>query len=181
MISAIVTHLDGEARLSATLASLAPAAIDGLVREALVVDVGADEAVREAADDAGARLVSAASEAEGLAKACATARGTWLLILPAGVRLEARWEPAARRHIERYPSHGAWFALAVDADGIGARVSEAGAAVAAGWLGRPGPRQGLLINGQHARAALSGVTTLDHASLLRRVGPLRPLGVKALS
>jgi hypothetical protein len=181
MISAIVTHLDDARRLEASLAALAPAAIDGLVREALLVDVGAGEAIREAADDAGATLVPSNTEPEGLAAAGSAARGTWLLILPCGVRLEARWEPAARRHIERYPSHGAWFALAADADGLSARLAEAGAAVAAGWLGRPGPRQGLLLTRQHFTRALGGAVSIDHASLVRRVGPLRPLGVKALS
>ena len=41
MISAMITHLSDERRLAASLAALASAAIDGLVREALVVDVAA--------------------------------------------------------------------------------------------------------------------------------------------
>jgi hypothetical protein len=180
LISAIVTNASDPRRLEATLAALAPAAIDGLVREALVVDVGMTEAAREVAEDAGATLIPADNDAAGFAAAGLAARGTWLLILPSGVRLEARWEPAVRRHIERYPSHAAWFALAADADGLTARLAEAGAAVAAG-LGRPGPRQGLLMMRQHFTRALGGATAIDHASLVRRVGPLRPLGVKALS
>jgi hypothetical protein len=180
MISALITHLGDARRLEASLAALASAAIDGLVREALVVGVSAGEAAREVADDAGAQLVEAAGEAEGLAAAGALARGTWLLILPSGVRLQAGWESAARRHIERYPSHAAWFALAVDADGLGARVAEAGAAVA-GRLGRPEPRQGLLTTHQQFNRALGGGKAIDHTSLVRRLGPLRPLGVRALS
>jgi hypothetical protein len=180
MISAILTGALDARRLEATLACLAPAVIGGLVREALVVDVAAPDAVRAMSDEAGATLIAADNEAAGLAAAGSAARGTWLLILPSGVRLEARWEPAVRRHIERYPSHAAWFALAADADGLSARLSEAGAAAAARF-GRPGPRQGLLMMRQHFTRALGGAAAIDHASLVRRIGLLRPLGVKALS
>jgi hypothetical protein len=183
MISAVITHLGGQGRLAASLAALAPAAIDGLVREALVVDVGAGAAAREVADDAGARAIVAVGEAEGLAAACAAARGPWLLILPAGARLQSGWEAAARRHISRQPGRAGWFALAVDDDGPAARLSEVVAALAAGWFARPSARQGLLISRRLYDQAAGDAKVIDHKTLTRNLGPRRlcPLGVRALS
>jgi hypothetical protein len=183
MISAVITSLDDERRLTASLASLASAAVDGLVREAILVDLGADAAVREAADDAGARMLAAASAAEGLAAACAAARGPWILLLTCGVRLQSGWEHAARRHIERHPEQAGWFALALDADGVGARLGEALAAAGAGWLGRPQPRQGLLISRRLFERAAGQAGAVTHERLVRRLGGrgLRALGVRALS
>jgi hypothetical protein len=176
MISAVITHLDEDARLGATLASLVPAAIDGLVREALVVDAGAGEALLAVAEDAGAEAIRAAGEAEGLAAACGRARGPWILILPCGTRLQAGWEAAARRHIQRRADRAGWFALALDRDGPAARVAEFGAGLAAGWLGRPHLGQSLLVPQRLIGAAAS----LDHAGLIRRL-PFSPLGARALS
>lgn len=167
MISAVITALDHEAGLTATLAALAPAAIDGLVREALVVDVGAGEAVLACAEDAGARAIAAASEAEGLAAACAAARGPWLLILPCGARLETGWEACARRHVERHAGRAGWFTLAIDDDGVGARLAEAAAHVGAAWFRRPQARQGLLV----AQARFTGQAR----------GPFRGVGARVLS
>jgi hypothetical protein len=183
MISAVITRLGDERRLAASLAGLAPAAIDGLVREALVVDVGADEAVLEAADDAGARVIGAAGEAEGLAAACAAARGPWLLILPCGVRLQTGWEASARRHIERCADRAGWFTLALDAEGVGARLAEALAAIRAGWFGRPAAGQGLLISKRLFDRRVGQARAIDHAGLIRRLGSgaLRGLGARALN
>jgi hypothetical protein len=177
LISALLTDADEAPKLEASLAALAPAAIDGLVREALVVDVQAPEAVRDAAEEAGARLVAAPSPAAGLAIACTQARGPWLLVLVSGCRLQSGWEKAARAHIERHPRDAAWFDRAADGEGAGARLSEALGAVAAGWLGRPGPRHGLLIPARRVGA----VAELDHGALVRAAGRLRRLGVRLLS
>lgn len=155
MISAVITGLNDEARLSATLAALAPAAIDGFVREALVVDVGAGEDVLACAEDAGARAIAAVGEAEGLAAACAAAKGPWLMVLPCGARLESGWAAPARRHIERHAGKAGWFTLALDDDGAGARMAEAAANVGAAWFGRPQARQGLLVSqARFAKGAL---------------------------
>jgi len=75
MLTAIITDLRDEARLEATLAALAPAAIDGFVRQLLVIVEGADAAALALAEDAGADAV------DGFAGACAQARHPWLLIL----------------------------------------------------------------------------------------------------
>jgi hypothetical protein len=179
MLTAIITDLTDARRLSATLAALAPAAVDGLVREALLVDVGASAETREAAEDAGARLILASGEAEGLAAACAASRGAWLLVLPCGARLESRWEPAVRRHVERHPLQAGRFDLALDADGPSARVSEAFAKARAA-LGGPDPRAGLLTPQRLLAGALGGTGQARREGLGRRMGPIRSLGVRLL-
>lgn len=183
MISAVITGVGDEPRLTATLAALAPAAMGGMVREAIVVDAGAAPAAVAAAEDAGARLVSAADAAAGLAAACAAAKGPWLLILPSGARLESGWEARARRHIERHADRAGWFALALDDDRPGARLAEAAAAIGAAWLGRPQPRQGLLVAKPAYERALARARAADHARLVRALGgrALRPIGARALS
>jgi hypothetical protein len=183
MISVVLTRLDDERRLAASLASLAPAALDGLVREAIVVGVGAGKAVLEVAEDAGARVIAASDPASGLAAACAAARGPWLLILTSGVRLQIGWDAAVRRHIDRHADRAGWFTLALDSDGPAARLAEARAAIAAGWLARPDPRAGLLLSLRGYEAAVGEARAVDHAALVRRLGPrsLRGLGVRALS
>jgi hypothetical protein len=78
--------------LGALLTALVPAATDGLVREVLVV--GASGIAREIADDAGARL------ADDLCSAVSSAKGPWMVWLPAGAGLAAGWMEAMRVHVE---------------------------------------------------------------------------------
>ncbi len=140
MISAIVTSATSERSIAATLSSLTPAAVDGFVRELVVASAGGDKAALEIADDAGARIA-----AGGLGAAVALARHPWLLIVPAGVRLQIGWEGAARTHIRRYPDAAGWFQLNYAADGLAARLGEAWSNGQARWLGRPRAQHGLLI------------------------------------
>ncbi|MDR3506775.1 MAG: glycosyltransferase [Caulobacteraceae bacterium] len=163
MISVIVTTLNDERRLGATLAALTPAAIDGLVREVIVADAGSTDATLAMAEDSGARVLSGS-----VADAAAAARQPWLLILPAGTRLQMQWEPSVQSHIRRYPEAAGWFQLNFAADGFGARAAEALANGAARWLGRLRPQHGLLI-GARSWAQTGG-----------RGRGLRPLGARIL-
>lgn len=144
MISAIITTLNDQRRLGATLAALAPAAVDCLVREVIVADGGSTDATLELADEAGARVLAGRRD-RVLAEACAVARQPWLLVLPAGARLQVGWEAVVRGHIRRHPAAAGWFKLSLAEAGIGARVEEAWADIAARCLGRLRPEQGLLI------------------------------------
>ena len=142
MITAVITTFNDERRLGATLATLAPAPLDALVREVIIADAASTDDTLAVAEAVGARAIVG----EGaLDRACREARQPWLLILPAGARLELGWEVAARGHIRRQPAAGGWFRLSLADDGAAARLDEAWANFAARWLGRPRPRQGLLI------------------------------------
>ena len=82
-------------RLAGSLASLVPAVIEGLVSDAIIRDVAQNSAIRDVADQAGARLIAGTP-----AQAVAAARGSWLLLLEPGARLEPGWAGLVRRFIE---------------------------------------------------------------------------------
>lgn len=93
MISVLIETGEGdEERLARTLASLVPAAVDGVVREAIVVDAGRAGGLALVADHAGCRM------AASLAEAIETARGDWLLLLEPGARLLEGWSEVALAH-----------------------------------------------------------------------------------
>ncbi|HEY2659625.1 MAG TPA: hypothetical protein VGI79_07880 [Caulobacteraceae bacterium] len=148
MISAIVTALNDERGLAATLSCLTTAAVDGFVREVIVADGGTSAAVLEIAEDTGARWVRGPVDV-----ACPLAKQPWLLILPAGVRLQMGWEPAVRAHIKRHPETAGWFRLNYTADGLGPRLEEAWANGVAQVLARPRADHGLLISARQWAAS----------------------------
>ena len=144
MISAVILARSDEDALSLTLSALAPAAMDGLVREVIVIDDGSNERIAEVADEAGARRVIAGAAAD-LAIATASAKQPWLLILTAGARPQVGWESAARGHMSHFADRAGRFRLSLAAPGVMARLKEARAELGASWLGRLTPEQGLLI------------------------------------
>jgi glycosyltransferase involved in cell wall biosynthesis len=123
MISVIVPTFNDAPRLAACLAPLVPAAMEGLVRELIVVDSGSTDQTLEIADDAGALILTGQGDAaarwdQGIAKA----KGPWLLLLEPAVRLEFGWEAAAKKHLNG-PRTPARFRLRRgDAPGLLARL-----------------------------------------------------------
>ena len=57
MISVIIPALNAEADLASTLTALVPAAVDGFIREVIVVDGGSKDRTRQIAGQAGATIV----------------------------------------------------------------------------------------------------------------------------
>ena len=110
MISVVIPTLDCAAGLSATLASLVPAAVDATVREVVVVDAGSRDTTLVVADDAGARVVRRQGDTDArVAVGCVLAKGPWLLILRPGIRLPADWAEAALSHIRDHSGAAGWF------------------------------------------------------------------------
>jgi glycosyltransferase involved in cell wall biosynthesis len=157
-------------RLSATLAALAPAAIDGFVREVIVADGGSTDATLEVADDAGADVVTT-----GLTGAIAAARQPWLLILAPGARPQVGWEQAAHAHMRDFPDKVGWFDLALPQTGAAARLREFFAALfGAGTVGL-----GPLIERQLFET-LPPVTDLQALSRVLGRARTRRIGARAL-
>lgn len=96
MISVVVQTFNDGARLVRCLAPLVAASMEGLVREVVVVDGGSTDETLEIADDAGAKIIRSQ---DGLGAGLKAAKGPWVLVLDVGVRLEAGWETAVRRHM----------------------------------------------------------------------------------
>lgn len=128
MLTVIVETGEAAERLPGLLAQLTSAAVDGLVREVVIVGGPADllSVLRE---ETGAEL------AESLAAAIESARSDRLLVLPATLRLRGDWLASLGRHLRE----GGGAALVV---GEGGALSGRGYGVligkaAAAGLARP--------------------------------------------
>lgn len=81
--------------LGSSLATLVPGAIEGLVREVVVIDAGLDASTRKVADHAGCRIVPR----EALAETVSAARGEWLMLMEPGARLAVEWIEGVAAHL----------------------------------------------------------------------------------
>lgn len=99
MISVVLVASQDLPGLAAQMAMLVPAAVDGLVKE--VVLVGEAEPGLEAlAEDSGARLVKAADDAgTRLSAGAAVAKGDWILTLRSEPVLREGWREPLERHL----------------------------------------------------------------------------------
>jgi rSAM/selenodomain-associated transferase 2 len=190
MISVIIPTLNAELGLAQTLAALVPAALDGLVREVIVVDGGSRDRTGEIADDAGATwLTRGGGRGCQLAAGAEHARFPWLLFLHADTALEAGWEREAVSFMEavdrgKRPPAAAAFRFALDDCGVRPRLIERLVALRCALLRLPYGDQGLLmpkqlydeVGGYPAYALME-----DVAFILRlgrqRVGVLRARAV----
>jgi glycosyltransferase involved in cell wall biosynthesis len=149
MISVVIATQDHERSIGLLLTALVPAAVDGVVRQVIVVDGGSRDATLDIAKDAGADVLESSGPPEArLAAGCAKAKGDWLLILDAAVLPPPGWEAAARAHMEREPDKAAWFAPK-----------------RGGWLGGPPAVHGLLLS----KALMSELGGYN-AGLVRKLG-----------
>ncbi|MEW9807494.1 glycosyltransferase family 2 protein [Mesorhizobium sp. ZMM04-5] len=96
MLTVVIETKDDEEGLARTLASLVPGAVEGVVREVIVCDVGSTDQTHYVAEHAGCNYV-AGGAADGIAKA----RGEWLLLLEPGARLLEGWADSVIAHAAR--------------------------------------------------------------------------------
>ncbi len=148
MLTAIVAADRDAIALRETLAALVPAAVNGLIRRAIVVaPEPAAEGIDALVEASGADRVVGAGDALALWRAgLARAAPGWRLCLVAGMTPVGEWDDAVARHLARPAPPDAAFGLA---GGVGARL----AAAAARRLGRPCPAAGLLTRATEAKAA----------------------------
>jgi glycosyltransferase involved in cell wall biosynthesis len=181
MISVIIPTLNAAATLPATLESLIPAAVQGLVREVLVVDGGSTDATLKIADGFGAVTISGGPlRANRLTVGAQLARFPWLLFIDPDCALDPGWEREAGHLIgkvedgNRSPT-AAVFRFALDDSGIEPRATERLARWSAALLGLAHAEQGLLIP-RTLYAEVGGFKPyplLEDVDLSRRVGRRR--------
>ena len=151
MISVIIPTLNAEAFLAQTLAALVPAAVDGLVKEVIVIDGGSSDATATIADEAGATfLARSGGRGYQLMAGAHRARFPWLLFLHADTVLESGWEHEAAAFMAaidtgKRPPAAAAFRFALDDAGLRPRLLERLVALRCALLRLPYGDQGLLI------------------------------------
>jgi rSAM/selenodomain-associated transferase 2 len=151
MISVIIPTLNAEAGLARTLAALVPAAVDGLVREVIVIDGGSSDRTAAVAEEAGATFhVRSGGRGYQLVAGAHRARFPWLLFLHADTVLEPGWEGEASAFMAavdtgKRPLAAAAFRFALDDAGFRPRLLERLVAARCALLRLPYGDQGLLI------------------------------------
>jgi rSAM/selenodomain-associated transferase 2 len=181
MISVVIPTLNAEATLGGTLAALVPAAVDGLVREVIVVDGGSRDRTQEIVDQAGAQLIEErAGRGHQLAAGAASARFPWLLFLHADTVLEVGWERETVRFMERvdtgsHPPSGAAFRFALDDQGPKPRLLERLVALRCRLLRLPYGDQGLLLPKSlyEEIGGFNPLPLMEDVDIVRRLGRSR--------
>ncbi|MBZ8133364.1 hypothetical protein CLD20_08815 [Afifella sp. IM 167] len=157
MISVVLTQPREAHHLARSLAALVPAAVEGLVRDALVLGDSASEEMLAVTEAAGAEFFAH----HQLADAVRTARGDWLLVMEGGARPLDGWMGEVR-------------AFVADADGASAVFTLAGSRLGrlAHYFSRPPAlRRGLLIRREEAAEAARSACHIE--TLARRRGSRR--------
>lgn len=181
MITVIIPTLDAEQGLAATLSALVPAAVDGLVRQVVIVDGGSRDATLRIADDAGAEIVHCKPGRGGqLIAGVPHARCPWLLFLHADTVPEPGWEREVAHFVEfvdtgRRPLAAAAFRFALDDHGLKPRLIEAGVALRTGLFRLPYGDQGLLIP-RRLYDSIGGyrpMPLMEDVDIVRRLGRRR--------
>jgi rSAM/selenodomain-associated transferase 2 len=151
MISVVIPTLNAQATLAPVLAGLVPAAVDGLIREVIVVDGGSSDRTAKTAEESGATLVECGGGRGPQLRAGADrARFSWLLFLHADTELEPGWEREAAGFMEavdcgKRPPGAAAFRFALNDAGFRPRLLERLVALRCGMLRLPYGDQGLLL------------------------------------
>jgi len=151
MITVVIPTLNAEATLAATLTALVPAAVEGLVREVIVVDGGSTDKTADIVEDAGAQLIrKSGGRGHQLTVGALRAKQPWLLFLHADTVLGAGWEREANLFMERTDAKpdrasAAVFRFALDDIGAKPRLLEWLVAARYALFRLPYGDQGLLI------------------------------------
>lgn len=98
MISVVLVASEDLPGLAAQMAMLVPAAVDGLVKEVVLVADG-EPGVEALAEDSGARLVT--TSGDRLTAGAAVARGDWILTLRSAPALREGWREPVEKHLAR--------------------------------------------------------------------------------
>ncbi len=180
MITVVIATRDDEEDLAHALAALAPAAMDGVVRDVVVVDAGSRDGTLDVADEAGCAVVRG-SGAGALMQAVDGARGDWILFLSPSTVLEPGWQGEALRFVDRAIMAGtartsaACFRLRRPDSGLRPRCAEGAARFRTRLLAAPYGEQGLLLARTFYKA-LGGhrdIAAMADVDIARRIGRRR--------
>ncbi len=181
MISVVIPTLNAERRLATCLTALVPAAVEGFVREVIVVDGGSTDRTAKIVDQAGATFLSAEpGRGRQLRAGARHAHQPWLLFLHADTVLSSDWDLEAASFMGRVdngelPLSAATFSFVLDDRGIAPRTLEKLVAVRRSVFARPYGDQGLLIP-RRLYDEIGGyrdMTLMEDVDIVRRLGRRR--------
>lgn len=95
MLTIIMECRDNEAELAQTLSALVSGAVEGVVRDVIVLDQGSRDGSSKVADAAGCRFLADWD----MKDVVRSARGDWLLLLEPGARPLSGWVEAVVDHV----------------------------------------------------------------------------------
>lgn len=181
MISVVIPTLNAQASLADTLSALIPAALEGFIREVIVVDGGSEDRTCQLADAAGAEIIVVAPGRGGQLRAgAARASHPWLLFLHADTVLDPGWEREAGHFMEKVDAGftnpaAAAFRFAFDDEGMAPRCLEALVKLRCAVLRLPYGDQGLLIPRSlyDEVGGYRALPVMEDLDFVRRVGARR--------
>ena len=95
MLTVIIDARTSAEHLPALLAQLTAGAVDGIVRQVLIVAAAQQPGIEDLCEETGAEAHP------GTAAAARSARAEWIVVLPADFRLRDGWIGALKGHLER--------------------------------------------------------------------------------
>lgn len=98
MLTVLIETKDQEEPLARTLASLVGGAVDGVVKDVIVRDLGSTDQTCQVAEHAGCRWMTGTN----ISTCISNARADWLLLLEPGARLMEGWVEDVTDHIGRH-------------------------------------------------------------------------------
>jgi glycosyltransferase involved in cell wall biosynthesis len=154
MISVIIETKNHAEDLARTLASLVPAAVEGVVRDVTVRDHGSSDQTRQVCEDAGVRL----TDVGDIGHAITQARCDWILLLAPGARMQDGWIEPVARHINKMTSPARFTRSRAHRLGFFARIGRSQDALAEGLLIHRKQAGALAKSGMSAEALARGLS-----------------------
>lgn len=184
MISVVIPTLNAEQTLAATLVSLIPGVVDGVVRDVVIVDGGSNDRTLKIADASGAEIVICSDTGRGaqMMAGADAAKGDWLLFLHADTVPEPGWHNEVAAFMERIdhgqrPEAAAAFQFALDDMGFLPRVLEVGVFMRCMLFRLPYGDQGLLIPRRlyNRIGGFKPMSLMEDVDIVHRLGRARTI------
>jgi len=155
MLSVLIETRNDEDGLARTLASLIGAAVEGIVREVIVCDLGSTDHTHKVADAAGCVWLPAGGVAAGVRQA----KGDWLLFIEPGATLVDGWIDSAVSHCAKATIAGRFRRSRSARVPFLGRILGGNRALAHGLVIRKSQAVGLSRSGQDAEGVGRGLAT----------------------
>lgn len=155
MLSVLIETRNHEEALARTLGALVPAAVEGLVREVVVCDLGSTDRTQYIAEHAGCHFLAQGGIAAGIRQA----KGEWLLLLEPGARLLDGWTEEVAIHTAKAAQAARFSRARADRTPFLARVFSASRPLAEGLLVPKRLALALAGQGKDAAAIARGLST----------------------